>query len=51
MFNLIKREKGQGLVEYALIISLIAIVAVAAVLILGDEIAVVFNNIVTALQN
>ena len=40
-----KFEKGQGLVEYALILVLIAIVVIAALLILGPQIAKVFNVI------
>ena len=33
--NLKKKEKGQGLVEYALILVLVAIVVIAALMILG----------------
>lgn len=39
------KEKGQGLVEYALIIVLIAIVVIVAMNFLGPTIANVFNNI------
>ena len=42
-------ERGQSLTEYALILVLIAIVAVAAVTLLGGQISVIFNDIVTAL--
>ncbi|GEM_PF-760539 len=38
-------ELGQGLVEYALIIALVAIVVIAALLLLGPAIANTFNNI------
>lgn len=38
-------ERGQGLVEYALIIALVAIVVIAALLLLGPAIANTFNNI------
>lgn len=44
-----RRSRGQGLVEYALIIALIAIVVIAALLILGPRIASVFNNISSTL--
>lgn len=37
--------KGQGLAEYALILALIAIVAIAALLFLGDEIAGFISNV------
>ena len=43
------QEEGQGLVEYALIIVLIAIVVIVALGPLGDEIADVFENITTEL--
>jgi len=39
------KEKGQGLVEYALIIVLIAIVVIVAMNFLGPTIGNVFNNI------
>jgi len=39
------QEEGQGLVEYALIIVLIAIVVILALGPLGDQIAAVFTNI------
>ncbi len=44
------KEKGQGLVEYALIIVLIAIVVIVAMNFLGPTIANVFNAIGNTLQ-
>ena len=41
------REEGQGLVEYALILVLVAIVDIAILLLLGPIIGNVFSNIVT----
>lgn len=38
-------EGGQGLAEYALILSLIAIVAIAALVFLGSEIATILSGI------
>jgi pilus assembly protein Flp/PilA len=38
-------ERGQGLVEYALIIFLVAIVVIAILLLLGPQIGQVFNSI------
>jgi len=46
---MLRNEKGQGLTEYALIIALIAIVAVAAVTLLGEQIETIFTDITTAL--
>ena len=42
-------EEGQGLVEYALILALIAIVVAAALLLLEDEITATFGDVSTAL--
>lgn len=42
-------EEGQDLVEYALIIVLIALAIVVALTALGGQITTVFNNIRTAL--
>jgi pilus assembly protein Flp/PilA len=39
------KEKGQGLVEYALILVLVAIVVIAALMILGPIIGGVFSQI------
>ena len=38
------KEKGQGLVEYALILVLVAIVVIAALMILGPIIGNVFSK-------
>ena len=43
------REDGQGLVEYALILVLVAIVVVAILALLGPQIGNVFSRIVAAL--
>ena len=40
------REEGQGLVEYALILVLVAIVVIVILAILGPTIGNVFSNIV-----
>lgn len=41
----VQEEEGQTLIEYALIIVLIAIVVIAALVVLGPTIAQVFTNI------
>ncbi len=41
----IPREEGQGLVEYALILVLVAIVVIAILLVLGPLVGNVFSNI------
>jgi pilus assembly protein Flp/PilA len=45
-----KNEKGQGLVEYALILVLVAIVVIAALMILGPIIGNVFSKVNTSLS-
>ncbi len=47
----IPREEAQGLVEYALILVLVAIVVIAILLLMGPVIGNVFSNIVFALEN
>jgi len=43
------KEKGQGLVEYALILVLVAIVVIVVLAVLGPSIADIFQNIIDAL--
>ena len=43
------QRKGQGLVEYALILVLVSIVVIVILLVLGPSIGNVFSNIVDAL--
>jgi pilus assembly protein Flp/PilA len=48
--RVLKNNKGQGLVEYALILVLIAIVVVAAVTNLGTTTSKVLENVNTAIK-
>ncbi len=45
------KEMGQGLVEYALILSLVAIVVIAALMLLGPVIGNAFSTINKSLNN
>ena len=45
------KEKGQGLVEYALILVLVSVVVLAVLLILGPIIGNVFTEINSTLEN
>jgi len=45
-----KKEKGQTLIEYALLVVLIAIVVIVALNLLGPQIRTVFSNISTSLN-
>lgn len=42
------QEKGQGLVEYAMIIVLVAVLVMVVLLVLGPAVGNIFSNIVAA---
>ena len=44
-----KEEEGQALTEYGLIIGLIAVVCIAAVALLGDQLVALFNKLTAEL--
>lgn len=43
------RQRGQGMVEYALILVLVSIVVIVILLTMGNQIVNVFSNVVAAL--
>jgi pilus assembly protein Flp/PilA len=43
------KEKGQGLVEYALILVLVAVVVIVILALLGPAIGKIFSNVVQAI--
>ena len=45
MLNFIREDEGQGLVEYALIIAVIAIAVIVAMIFLRGQIQNIFSNI------
>ena len=45
-----KRQRGQGLVEYALILVLVALVVIAALMILGPRIRALYHETSGAIQ-
>lgn len=45
----VREESGQDLLEYALLVALIALVAAGAVGLAGGSVQTVFNNIVAAI--
>jgi len=47
--NLMTREEGQDLVEYALLVSLIALAAIAATKSVASAVTTIFNNISTSI--
>ncbi len=44
------REEGQGLVEYALILVLVAVVVIVVLMLLGPQIAAIFQDIMDQLS-
>lgn len=48
--ELSKEERGASLVEYALLVALIAIVAIAAVTFLGEQVSTSFSKIGSNLE-
>jgi pilus assembly protein Flp/PilA len=46
----LREEKGQTLIEYALIIAIIVIVVIAAMRLLGPQIATTYNTITNSLK-
>jgi Flp pilus assembly pilin Flp len=49
MRNLLADERGQDMVEYALLASFISIVAIVAIKLIGPLVSTIYNNVVTAL--
>ena len=47
--RLFHRDRGQGLVEYALIIALVSVVVIGILILLGPAIGSIFSNIKNAL--
>jgi pilus assembly protein Flp/PilA len=47
--SLVRHDEGQDLLEYALLVALIALGAVIAVTAAGDNVETIFNNIAEAL--
>jgi pilus assembly protein Flp/PilA len=45
----VMREEGQALVEYGLILGLIAVAAIAALVLVGTDVKLVFEKITTEL--
>lgn len=55
MFNLIKKfykdESGATMVEYAIMVALIAIAVAATVILVGNEMNTMFSEVIACLQN
>jgi len=49
LMKFLKDEEGASMVEYALLVALIAVVVIAALLVLGPRIANLFNDVASNL--
>jgi pilus assembly protein Flp/PilA len=45
MLELVRRDEGQGLAEYALILALIAVIAIGALVFLGTQISTIISGV------
>jgi len=45
LHSIVRDQRGQGLAEYALLLALIAIVAIAALLVMGGAISSVLSDV------
>lgn len=50
MLSLFKREEGQGMVEYAMIVGLVSVAVIALLLLLGTQIGEIFTRITETLK-
>ena len=50
MTKMIKNVKGAALVEYGILVGLIAVVAIAAVTLLGEQVTAVFSSVTSSLD-
>ena len=44
------RRKGQGLVEYGLVLVLIAVMVAVALLLVGDQIVTMYSNVISTID-
>lgn len=51
LMNSLKNEKGQGMVEYALIIGLVAVILIGAIVAFRGQIANLFQSLTDGLAN
>ena len=50
MKRFLMNEEGQGMVEYGLIIALVAVVVIAAIALLGNGVKNTFENVTNSLK-
>ena len=50
ILDMLKDDEGATLVEYGLVVSLIAVAAIAAITTLGGQVSATFNNIASKIN-
>ena len=45
LYWLLGRTRGQGMLEYALIIALVAVVVIASLMLLGPQVSTIFHKV------
>jgi pilus assembly protein Flp/PilA len=45
LYWILGRARGQGMLEYALIIALVAVVVIASLMLLGPQVSAIFHKI------
>jgi pilus assembly protein Flp/PilA len=48
---LFREEEGQGMTEYGLVLGIIAVAVVAALVLLREQIVIMFNKVVTSVTD
>ena len=49
LWNRLRRDEGQAMVEYGILVALISIAAIAVILLIGPQLVTIFTNVLTAL--
>ena len=49
LLSLVKDEEGQGMVEYGLILALVAVVVIVVLTTMGEQVGEIFQQVVDAL--
>lgn len=50
ILSVLQNKKGQGMVEYGLILALVAVVGMAGLIVLGPQVLATFTSVTNALQ-
>ena len=48
--RLMVEEDGQGMTEYGLILALVSVVVIGVLIIMGEELEIIFDNVLSGLR-